>query len=539
MSVVRFTIVGWSLVLCSLSVLAQVPQMINYQGRVTVAGTNFTGTGQFKFALVDGAGATNYWSNDGTAVGTPATAVALTVTKGLYAVLLGNGMTPIAPQVFNNSDVRLRVWFDGGSGSQLLSPDQRIAAVGYAMVAGNIPDGIITSNKFAPGAVQGIVEGYGYATNGGNYPLMSVGTATYADNSARLGGVSASIYLTNGSREVKFTSGANQRVLTLWSSGTNGNGELDFARLDASGVTNRAKMGWDSVDPGGQYFVTVARERLGITTDLMANYPVYWGGQTNFAFSYGGRTGLTNSAHSFSGSAAWPTMLSIQQATNQLGLRVFSGAGAYTLTDLGGLQLISDPSRTGTQGEWAQYYSYQGITHTNLFVSASRNDFSYRKQQWMMRDGVKPFITIDPFGYLNSPNWQFGTNIIEGYAVGWTAIAELPQVPVLVAGANNVTQDAALFGVNRDTFARMGFTSGGNISWGTGAAARDTELVRSAGSTLTVKSNLVVLGALRDGNGNAYLTNTGINYSINVLTALPATFITLHFTNGILVGHTP
>jgi hypothetical protein len=33
---------------------AQVPGIINYQGRVTVAGTNFDGTGQFKFALVNG-----------------------------------------------------------------------------------------------------------------------------------------------------------------------------------------------------------------------------------------------------------------------------------------------------------------------------------------------------------------------------------------------------------------------------------------------------------------------------------------------------
>ena len=36
-------------------VAAQVPGLLNYQGRVAVEGTNFTGTGQFKFALVNGA----------------------------------------------------------------------------------------------------------------------------------------------------------------------------------------------------------------------------------------------------------------------------------------------------------------------------------------------------------------------------------------------------------------------------------------------------------------------------------------------------
>ena len=149
--------------------LAQVPQLLNYQGRVSVQGANFDGAGQFKFALVDGAGTTTFWSNDGTSAngGEPTAAVSLTVTKGLYSVLLGNAtlphMTVLPATVFTNPDVRLRVWFDDGShGSQLLTPDQRIAAVGYAMmseqaqtaqVAQTVPDGAITSAKIADRAV--------------------------------------------------------------------------------------------------------------------------------------------------------------------------------------------------------------------------------------------------------------------------------------------------------------------------------------------------------------------------------------------------
>jgi hypothetical protein len=139
---------------------AQVPQLINYQGRVVVGTTNFNGSGQFKFALVNTNGTTTYWSNDGTsAAGSqPTAAVALTVSNGLYSVLLGDAtltnMTAIPATVFNNADVRLRVWFnDGTNGSQLLAPDQRIAAVGYAMIAGTVPDGAITSAKIAPQAV--------------------------------------------------------------------------------------------------------------------------------------------------------------------------------------------------------------------------------------------------------------------------------------------------------------------------------------------------------------------------------------------------
>ena len=141
--------------------VAQVPQMINYQGRVAVGGTNFNGSGQFKFALVGPGGTPSFWSNNGTSVNgsEPTVAVALSVAQGLYSVQLGDaslaGMTAVPSTVFSNPDVRLRVWFnDGVSGSQLLTPDQRITSVGYAMMAGNVPDGAITASKLAPGVIN-------------------------------------------------------------------------------------------------------------------------------------------------------------------------------------------------------------------------------------------------------------------------------------------------------------------------------------------------------------------------------------------------
>ena len=154
----RFALVA--LLACTLH--AQVPQILNYQGRVAVGAVNFDGAGQFRFALVDDTGATTFWSNDGTsAAGSqPTAAVSLAVSKGLYSVLLGDlaliNMTAIPASVFTNPDVRLRVWFDDGvNGSQLLAPDQRIAAVGYAMIAADVADGAITAAKIAPGAITG------------------------------------------------------------------------------------------------------------------------------------------------------------------------------------------------------------------------------------------------------------------------------------------------------------------------------------------------------------------------------------------------
>ena len=121
---------------------AQVPSILNYQGRVTVGGTNFNGMGRFKFALVNSNGSAFYWKNDGaTNAGEPATAVSVVVTQGLYASLLGDttisNMAALSPLVFSNANVNLRVWFSGGATNPFiqLSPDQRIAAGGYAMRA--------------------------------------------------------------------------------------------------------------------------------------------------------------------------------------------------------------------------------------------------------------------------------------------------------------------------------------------------------------------------------------------------------------------
>src|SRR5207247_1944302 len=94
---------------------AQVPQLINFQGRIAVDGVNFNGTGLFKFALVNGDGRATYWSNDGTSANgnEPSNAVSIPVAQGLYSVLLGDpaftNMTPVPATLFTNSDVRLRI----------------------------------------------------------------------------------------------------------------------------------------------------------------------------------------------------------------------------------------------------------------------------------------------------------------------------------------------------------------------------------------------------------------------------------------------
>ncbi len=130
------------------AVCEDIPNMLNFQGRVAVGGQPFNGTGQFKFALVDSTGNTTYWSNDNSSVNgsEPASGVAVFVRDGIYNVLLGGGaMQPIPESVFENrSDVFLRVWFnDNTHGFEHLEPDQRIVSVAYsyrAAVADTVKD---------------------------------------------------------------------------------------------------------------------------------------------------------------------------------------------------------------------------------------------------------------------------------------------------------------------------------------------------------------------------------------------------------------
>ena len=198
---------------------AQVPQIINYQGRVAVGtpAVNFEGSGSFKFALVDGDGTTTYWSNDGTssAGAQPAAAVSLAVTKGLYSVLLGDtsltNMTALPASAFANADVRLRVWFDDGTnGSQLLSPDQRIAAVGYAMVAG----GLVPGATIPTSALTGTIPASQVATAPPGMALIPAGPFTMGRTSGDTSGNAVPTATTVSA----FYMDVNEVTLSQWQS---------------------------------------------------------------------------------------------------------------------------------------------------------------------------------------------------------------------------------------------------------------------------------------------------------------------------------
>ena len=129
------------LVLTSFLLLAFVSTVVyadgvtfNYEGRVKIQGQSYTGTGYFKFAIVNPNGSITHWSNDGTSTtgDEPSAAVVSSVTDGIFNVVIGDtsltNMAELDPTIFNEGEnVFLRVWFsDSGSGFERLRPDRKI-----------------------------------------------------------------------------------------------------------------------------------------------------------------------------------------------------------------------------------------------------------------------------------------------------------------------------------------------------------------------------------------------------------------------------
>jgi len=118
-----FTVMALLMVLCSVS-SAQVPQLINYQGKLTNAsGAPVNDTVQMVFTIyADSNGITSKWSETQTGV---------KVDKGVFNVLLGS-VNPIPDSVFNGNVRYLGVKVGG---DPEITPRKKMVSVAYAYKA--------------------------------------------------------------------------------------------------------------------------------------------------------------------------------------------------------------------------------------------------------------------------------------------------------------------------------------------------------------------------------------------------------------------
>ena len=78
-----------SFVLLAVQGLAQTTPTLNYQGVVTSGGSNYNGTGYFKFVLSEWD--SGLWSNDGGAgTNEPSGSISINVDQGLFHTELGD-----------------------------------------------------------------------------------------------------------------------------------------------------------------------------------------------------------------------------------------------------------------------------------------------------------------------------------------------------------------------------------------------------------------------------------------------------------------
>jgi hypothetical protein len=286
------------------------PAVVAYQGEVRLSGSPYTGDGYFKFAIVNAAGTTSYWSNDGTSSGggAPTAAVQLAVSDGLFAVLLGDttvaGMTQaLTADVFDQPDRYLRVWFSTAAGDPFdpLAPDTRIAAVPYALQAQEALDADTVDGLHASAFADGSHEHWGESWTGSGTGLTLSGGSTGLSGHGTSTGVRGSSDSTSGHGvhgEANATSGTTYGVYGE-SHSPNGYGVRGYN--DASSGNSPGVYGSSSVSPDGRgvygigmgygvYGETWNNDGYALYGEAMAttgtSYGVY--GESNSSNGYGG-----------------------------------------------------------------------------------------------------------------------------------------------------------------------------------------------------------------------------------------------------------
>lgn len=133
----------WTLfALAALSAPAQVPTMVNYQGRL-IDGTNLVSESvNFLFTLYDAAsgGTAQYVEQDNS----------VAVVDGLYSTYVGDN--PLIGS-FVTALTNSQLWIEVSANGTTLSPRERITSVGYALMAGGVTNGAITTAKIAANAI--------------------------------------------------------------------------------------------------------------------------------------------------------------------------------------------------------------------------------------------------------------------------------------------------------------------------------------------------------------------------------------------------
>jgi trimeric autotransporter adhesin len=351
---------------------------VSYQGRVLDNGTNFSGTGQFKFALVASTNSNyiTYWSNDGTssAGSEPAVAVSVPVNDGLFTVLLGDttlaNMTAMDAALFLQPNLQLRIWFsDGVSGWAALSPLQNLAAAPYAAFAnaasnlngtlpvsqlsGTVPNSQLANNSVSVNAGTGL-------SGGGTVPLGGATTLSNAGVLSVTGNADITASTVNGAVMLGDTGTAANTPSTLVKRDASGNFAAGTITANLAGNADTVTHGvydngtyadpsWITALAGDKITGDVSGKAAGFTGPLAGDVTGTQG--ATVVSSVGGQTAASvasgASAANAATSAATPNTIVQRDATGSFAVTNITVRGTLT-GDGSGLVNLSAANVSGT-----------------------------------------------------------------------------------------------------------------------------------------------------------------------------------------------
>ena len=387
--------VVFCLVALSVTAVADIPKVINYQGKVTDTGGTPVADGDYSmtFTIYDAeTSGTSLWSSGADPV---------TISGGIFSVLLGGSPQPTLDLDFDSD-----CWLEINIAGDIQSPRSRLGSIGYAymasgLVPGTVVIGSVTDDPYA--AMKGVNTATGdYITYGGYFESASThgrGMGGYASSTSGVTYGGRFVSDSSSGRGVygwaTATSGATYGVwgrnespegrgVYGWASVTDGNAFGVMGRSDSS--TGRGVYGWASATSGfacgvygvsdspsgyAGYFIgraqvtgdltVISGGKVGIGVTSPANPLVIAGTEsdipgtgaqlmlrdtTNSSHAFALRIGSTGAAdlHLDSYNGGWQTLMTVDRENGMVGIGTASP----------GATLDVEGARLGIRGETTQ-----------------------------------------------------------------------------------------------------------------------------------------------------------------------------------------
>ena len=254
------------ILILSIPANADIPQIINYQGKVTDSGGSPVADGDYSMTFTiydDETSGTSQWSSG---------SMSVTVSNGIFSVLLGDTGQPTLDIEFDDD-----YWLETDIAGDTQSPRSRLGSVGYAyMASGLVPGtevvGSVTSgtsaaikgtNTATSGATYG-VYGKSYSTNGWGVYGRAIATSggTY--------GIYGESYSTDGYGVCGYAHAASGFTYGIYgqSSSTAGRGVYGYA---ASGTGITSGVYGKSISTSGHGLRGEATATTGMTEGVWAS----------------------------------------------------------------------------------------------------------------------------------------------------------------------------------------------------------------------------------------------------------------------------